>query len=61
MDGIGKGIAIAGIWIGAGITSIWTGEAIVFVALFAMIAMTNPIIERKVARNANSFDARRLG
>jgi len=32
---IGKGIAIAGIWLGVGISSIGAGEAVVMVALFA--------------------------
>lgn len=40
MDSIGKGIAVAGIWIGVGIVSISIsiGEGIVGVAMFAMIA-----------------------
>lgn len=38
MDSIGKGIAVAGIWIGVGIASISAGEAIVAVAFFAMLA-----------------------
>lgn len=38
MKDIGKGIAIAGIWIGVGIASISAGEAIVLIAMFAMAA-----------------------
>jgi len=38
MDGLGKGIAIVGIWAGVAVTAIWAGEAAVAVALFAMIA-----------------------
>lgn len=38
MNSIGKGIAIAGIWIGVGIAALSAGDAIVAVALFAMIA-----------------------
>lgn len=38
MKDIGKGIAVAGIWIGVGIVSISAGEAIVAVAFFAAIA-----------------------
>lgn len=38
MNSIGKGIAIAGIWIGVGIVSVSAGEAIVAVVMFAMIA-----------------------
>lgn len=38
MNGIGKGIAIAGIWIGVGIVSISAGEMIGLVAMFAMVA-----------------------
>ncbi len=38
MDSIGKGIAVAGIWIGVGIVAIWAGEAVALVSLFAMLA-----------------------
>ena len=38
MEGLGKGIAIVGIWAGVAVTAIWAGEAAVAVALFAMIA-----------------------
>lgn len=38
MKNLGKGIAIAGIWIGVGIASISAGEYIIMVSLFAMIA-----------------------
>ena len=38
MDGLGKGIAIAGIWIGVGIVAISAGDAVIAVSLFAMIA-----------------------
>lgn len=34
----GKGIAIAGIWIGVGMSAFGAGGAVVLVALFAMVA-----------------------
>ena len=36
MDGLGKGIAVVGIWAGVAATAIWAGEATALVALFAM-------------------------
>ena len=38
MDGLGKGIAVAGIWLGVGVVGIWSGDAVAPVAMFAMIA-----------------------
>lgn len=38
MKDIGKGIAVAGIWIGVGIVSMSAGEGIVAIAMFAMLA-----------------------
>ena len=38
MKDIGKGIAVAGIWIGVGISSAFAGQAIIMVALFAAAA-----------------------
>jgi len=38
MDSIGKGIAVAGIWIGVGIVAVWAGEAVAVVSMFAMLA-----------------------
>jgi len=35
---IGKGIAVAGIWLGVGMSAIGAGDAVVVVAMFAMIA-----------------------
>lgn len=38
MKDIGKGIAVAGIWLGVGIVSIGSSELIVPVAMFAAVA-----------------------
>lgn len=35
---VGKGIAIAGIWIGTGMTAFGAGEAVIVVAMFAAAA-----------------------
>lgn len=38
MKDLGKGIGVAGIWIGVGISGFGAGQAAVGVAIFAMIA-----------------------